>query len=72
MNDNKLNSDLYVYTDMQKLNKYIDPNDKVPEGYKKVIHHYYSEFVEENEPIAVTPYNSYTTTQINMSFKDKK
>lgn len=71
MNNNKLQLELTV-PDKQLSHKYIDPTDKVPEGYKKVIHAYSTKMIPENEPVAFTPYYSYTTNQINSSFNNTK
>lgn len=53
------------------LNQYIDPLDKAPEGYIKVIHSFCTKFVPNTEPIAVTPYSS-TITQNNTSYNESK
>lgn len=70
MNNNKLQLELTV-PDTELSHKYIDPTDKVSEGYKKVIHAYSTKIIPENEPIAFTPYY-YNKTQINSSFNNNK
>lgn len=67
MDTNKLQSESTT-TNIQLPNKYIDPMDEVPEGYKKVIHGFSTKIIPENEPVAFTPYYSYTVNQINNSF----
>jgi len=54
------------------LNLYIDPSDKAPEGFTKVIHSFCTKFVPNTEPIAVTPYNQYNIPQNNTSYKENK
>lgn len=67
MEMNELQSELTITT-IQLSNKYMDPMDPVPEGYKKAIHGFSTKIIPENEPVAFTPYYSYTTNQPNYSF----
>ena len=67
METNKLQSESTNHN-IQPTNKYIDPMDQVTEGYKKVIHGFSTKIIPENEPVAFTPYYSYTVNQINNSF----